>query len=311
MRRAPRRMSSAIPGTTGRPKQRPASRIQRLSAITMPWSSSRGSSWSATGHSRRATSGAACTGITRAFRNPTRTDAPSRTSAEPSMPRSRCSAATADALYGRLATDRPHQVKAQFIYTAPFGVNVGVFQSIASGLPVSRYAVLLPGHQPVFYAGRGSEGRTPALSQTDVSVQYVLPLGGNKRLTVGLNVLNLFNQAQGVSQVQPRKRPGRPGRHQAGRLLRRSRRRRRGIRRAAPARPTIPSVRVLPGAHQGSRRRSVQFLGSGRRPHQPMSAGAEIGGEAGIRARSRRASARRGAPGDLPHQPSSRERNWR
>ena len=28
-------------------------------------------------------------------------------------------------LYGRLATDRPHQVKGQFVYTAPFGVNVG------------------------------------------------------------------------------------------------------------------------------------------------------------------------------------------
>jgi hypothetical protein len=103
-------------------------------------------------------------------------------------------------LYGRLATDRPHQVKAQFIYTAPFGVNVGVFQSLASGLPVSRFAVLAPGISPVFYAGRGSDGRTPALSQTDVSVQYVLAVGGSKRLTFGLNVLNLFNQAKGVSR---------------------------------------------------------------------------------------------------------------
>jgi hypothetical protein len=109
-----------------------------------------------------------------------------------------------EALYGRLATDRPHQVKAQFVYTAPFGVNVGLFQSLASGLPVSRFAVLATDIAtdiaPVFYAGRGSDGRTPALSQTDVSVQYVRGLGGNKRLTVGLNVLNLFNQAQGVSR---------------------------------------------------------------------------------------------------------------
>ena len=104
------------------------------------------------------------------------------------------------ALYGRLATDRPHQVKAQFVYTAPFGLNVGVFESLASGLPVSRYAVLAPGIAPVFYLGRGSEGRTPALSQTDVSVQYVLPVGGSKRVTVALNVLNLFNQAQSVSR---------------------------------------------------------------------------------------------------------------
>ena len=106
-------------------------------------------------------------------------------------------------LYGRLATDRPHQFKAQFIYTAPFGVNVGVFQSLASGLPVSRFAVLAPGIAPVFYAGRGSDGRTPALSQTDVSVQYVLALGGSKRLTVGLNVLNLFDQGHGPVAVQP------------------------------------------------------------------------------------------------------------
>ena len=105
-----------------------------------------------------------------------------------------------EALYGRLATDRPHQAKAQFVYTAPFGLNVGVFQSVASGLPVSRWAVLDPGVGPVFYAGRGSDGRTPVLSQTDTSVQYVLGLGGRKRLTVGLNVLNLFNQGQGVSR---------------------------------------------------------------------------------------------------------------
>ncbi len=39
-----------------------------------------------------------------------------------------------------------------------------------------RYAVLSPGVGPVFYAGRGSEGRTPTLSQTDLSVQYVLNL---------------------------------------------------------------------------------------------------------------------------------------
>ena len=103
-------------------------------------------------------------------------------------------------LYGRLATDRPHQAKAQFVYTAPFGVNVGVFQSVASGVPVSRFAVLSPGITPVFYAGRGSDGRTAALSQTDLNVQWVLALRGRQRLTLGLNVLNLFNQNQGVSR---------------------------------------------------------------------------------------------------------------
>ena len=86
------------------------------------------------------------------------------------------------------------------IYTAPFGVSLGAFESVASGLPVSRHAVLSPGIAPVFYAGRGSDGRTPVLSQTDLSVQYGLALGGRRRLTFGLNVLNVFNQAQGVSR---------------------------------------------------------------------------------------------------------------
>jgi hypothetical protein len=103
-------------------------------------------------------------------------------------------------LYGRLATDRPHQAKAQFVHTGPWGVSVGVFQSVATGLPVSRFAVLSPGISPVFYAGRGSDGRTPVLSQTDLSVQYALALGSQKRLTFGINVLNLFNQARGVSR---------------------------------------------------------------------------------------------------------------
>jgi hypothetical protein len=101
---------------------------------------------------------------------------------------------------GPLATDRPHQAKAQLVYTAPFGLNVGVFQMVASGLPVTRFVSVFQRIAPVFYAGRGSDGRTQALSQTDASVQYVRRLHGRTRLTVGLNVLNLFNQAAGISR---------------------------------------------------------------------------------------------------------------
>jgi hypothetical protein len=55
-------------------------------------------------------------------------------------------------VYGRLATDRPHQVKAQFIYMAPAGFNVGIFQSVASGVPVSRFATVTQqiGDQSIF-----------------------------------------------------------------------------------------------------------------------------------------------------------------
>ena len=160
------------PGTAAPPRRFPACPFRRPFAITMPWSSSGGSCWTATGRSRRATSGAAYTATTRASRNPTRTGAPTEHRRTFDAPLALFDG-DGRPLYGRLATDRPHQAKAQFIYTAPFGVNVGVFQSLASGLPVSRWAVLSPGIAPVFYAGRGSDGRTPALSQTDLSVQYV------------------------------------------------------------------------------------------------------------------------------------------
>ena len=61
-----------------------------------------------------------------------------------------------------------------------------------------------------FYAGRGSDGRTPAVSQTDLNVQDTIRLGGRKgqRLTLGLNVLNVFNQARGVSRFSFETDPG-------------------------------------------------------------------------------------------------------
>ena len=134
------------------------------------------------------------------LQNGARTDAPNPTSERPSTARSGCPDGER-ALYGRLATNHPHQAEALGIYTAPFGIDVGVFQSLASGLPVSRSAVLTPG-VVAFYAGRGSDGRTPAVSQTDLNVQSSIRLGGRKgqQLTLGLNVLNVFNQARGVSR---------------------------------------------------------------------------------------------------------------
>ena len=37
-------------------------------------------------------------------------------------------------------------------------------------------------------------GRTPMFSKTDLLVSHELPMAGNKRLRLELNVLNLFNQ---------------------------------------------------------------------------------------------------------------------
>jgi outer membrane receptor protein involved in Fe transport len=103
--------------------------------------------------------------------------------------------------FGPLATDRPHQFKSQFIYQLPVGTSLGVNQYVASGLPVSREIGAFAGNNyPVQYLGRGSDGRTPVYSQTDIFVQHGFSMGGGKRLQIGLNVLNLFNQDTAISK---------------------------------------------------------------------------------------------------------------
>jgi hypothetical protein len=104
---------------------------------------------------------------------------------------------------GPLATDRPHQFKTQFIYQFNFGTSLGLNQYVASGLPVSREIGVFPtSNYPVQYLGRGSDGRTPTFSQTDLLVQHEFRFMGTRALQVSLNVLNLFNQDTAISKFQ-------------------------------------------------------------------------------------------------------------
>jgi hypothetical protein len=105
------------------------------------------------------------------------------------------------AALGPLATDRPHQFKAQFIYMFGFGTSLGLNQFVASGLPVSReIGIYPPNNLPVNYLGRGSDGRTPMFSQTDMYVQHGFRIAGSRELQVSLNVLNLLNQDTATSR---------------------------------------------------------------------------------------------------------------
>lgn len=105
------------------------------------------------------------------------------------------------AALGPLATDRPHQFKAQLIYMFPFGTSIGANQYVASGLPVTReIGIYPPNNLPVQYLGRGSDGRTPMFSQTDLLVQHSFKMNGNRSVQLALNVLNLFNQDTAVAK---------------------------------------------------------------------------------------------------------------
>jgi hypothetical protein len=93
---------------------------------------------------------------------------------------------------GRLATDRPVVAKFYGGYNW-HNTQIGGFVYVGSGTPMSTY-VNTVNQTEVFVEGRGDMGRTPVFNKTDLLVSHELPMAGNKRLRVELNVLNVFNQ---------------------------------------------------------------------------------------------------------------------
>jgi len=98
-----------------------------------------------------------------------------------------------DRVLGRLGTDRPHQFKGQFIYRFGWDMNASINQYVASGIPVTEQASV-GASIPFFPYGRGSLGRTPVLSQTDLSLFQDFKVD-KLDFQVGLTVLNLFDQS--------------------------------------------------------------------------------------------------------------------
>jgi hypothetical protein len=96
-------------------------------------------------------------------------------------------------VYGLLSTDRPHQLKAQALYSFDFGTSIGINQYIGSGTPISREVNVSPG-LPFFPDGRGSLGRTPTLTQTDLYLEHRFDFGKRYGLELSLNVINLFDE---------------------------------------------------------------------------------------------------------------------
>ena len=99
-------------------------------------------------------------------------------------------------VYGRLPTDRPHVAKVYGSYLFQTGTNIGLNFYAGSGTPISQIVQTTSG-VPVFVEGRGNLGRTDALTQTDLLVSHEFRLGGgDKRLRLEFNGLNIFNQRQ-------------------------------------------------------------------------------------------------------------------
>jgi hypothetical protein len=100
---------------------------------------------------------------------------------------------TGKPLDGPLPGDRPHYFKLYGSYIFPFGLTVGTVVNAMSGMPVSTvWNAIVAGLRPF---NRMDLGRTPFLWFTNLYVEYGIKIGGSRRLSVNLNIDNLFNIA--------------------------------------------------------------------------------------------------------------------
>ena len=110
---------------------------------------------------------------------------------------------------GLLGTDRPHTFKFFGSYDAKWkaGVStIGLNQIAYSGTPDSSTILYLSA--PTFPYGRGDLGRTPVLTQTDLSISHTFKFSERLKAKFDFNVINLFNQGAVIARTTQMNRSG-------------------------------------------------------------------------------------------------------
>ena len=97
---------------------------------------------------------------------------------------------------GPLANDRPHSGRLDAFYQHDIGKGTliaGASFAAFSGVP-RNYVGGLYGSQVVFILPRGSAGRTPTVTQTDIKLAYRMPVTKNTSIETFLDMYNIFNE---------------------------------------------------------------------------------------------------------------------
>jgi outer membrane receptor protein involved in Fe transport len=103
---------------------------------------------------------------------------------------------------GPLRADKPYQWKLHGAYTFPFGLTLSEGFFLSAGIPISAQGPEIVngyGDGTIWLKNRGSEGRTPAFWSFDLHADYDIPIfrkGSTRRLSVIVDVFNLFNRHQ-------------------------------------------------------------------------------------------------------------------
>lgn len=105
---------------------------------------------------------------------------------------------------GRLATDRPHVLKAYGAYSlnwSQFGLwkanttDFEVFTTASSGTLITSF-VNINNISQIVLTKRGDQGRTPVFTQTDFALRHSIKFGRDDRFTIkgDFDAINVFNQ---------------------------------------------------------------------------------------------------------------------
>jgi len=108
-------------------------------------------------------------------------------------------------VYGRLASDRPHNFKFAGSYGLKSKIGITQFSPILfikSGTPLSTEVNVISS-TPVFVNGRGDMGRTPVFSNTDVKISHEFKVSRSEDRKIRLEAIvgNVFNQRTAMDKV--------------------------------------------------------------------------------------------------------------